>query len=76
MPSVSFIRKPEVLQICGFSSSTLYRLINKKVFPASFVLGVVGHSRSVAWRKEEIDAWVASRPRTSISKLEQDHKEK
>lgn len=66
MPSVSFIRKPEVLQICGFSSSTLYRLINKKEFPAPFILGVVGHSRSVAWRKDEVEIWVNSRPRISM----------
>ena len=66
MSSVSFIRKPEVLQICGFSSSTLYRLINKKDFPAPFVLGVVGHSRSVAWYAHEVESWVKSRPRSTV----------
>ena len=68
MTKYSFLRRPEVLRICGFSASTLYRLIHKGQFPRSVILGVEkGGSRATAWFSHEVEDWVKSRTRTSIS---------
>ncbi len=51
------IRRPEVLQRCAFSNSTLHRLIKAKNFPSPVQLGV----RAVAWVEEDVDAWIRER---------------
>lgn len=57
------LRLPEVLKICGTSKSTLYRLEQENRFPRRVVLCEQG--RSVAWREDEVLAWIASRPRVA-----------
>jgi len=54
-PQQELYRKPFVLQITGFSHSTLYYLMKKGNFPKQVKIGV----RAVAWRKSDIDAWLA-----------------
>jgi len=52
------IRKHEVMHLTGIeASSTLYYLINKRAFPSPVKLS----ERSVAWREEEVLAWIDSR---------------
>ena len=48
-------RKPFVLQITGLSHSTLYYLMKKGTFPSQVKIG----QRAVAWRKSDIDDWLA-----------------
>ena len=50
-------RKPAVLAGTGLSNTVLYDLIRKGEFPAPVSIG----ARSVAWRRSEWQAWVASR---------------
>ena len=55
--SPTLIRRPEVLQRCGISNSTLHRLINAGNFPAPIQLG----PRSVAWVESEVILWIEQR---------------
>lgn len=51
------LRLPSVKDMTGLSRSTIYSWITAGRFPAPVMLG----PRSVAWIKEEIEAWVNSR---------------
>jgi prophage regulatory protein len=51
------IRKPELLQITGVSSATVYRWIGEKSFPAPVRLG----PNSTGWRESEVEEWLESR---------------
>ena len=53
----TLIRRPEVQRRTGYSKASIYRLVHAGDFPAPVRLGV----RAVAWRTEDIDAWIASR---------------
>lgn len=55
---------PQVLHDCAISKSTLYRLRAQHQFPAPVKLT---GSRSVAWRAEEVQAWIESRQRAGES---------
>ena len=50
-PTISFKRKPFVLDRTGFSRSTLYNRINEGLFPPPIQIG----GRAVAWLSYEID---------------------
>lgn len=52
-----FIRREEVTTLTGLSRSTIYRYMDKGIFPRPVPLGV----RSVGWVKEEVLEWLASR---------------
>jgi prophage regulatory protein len=62
------LKLPAVLEICGISKSSLYRLEAEFKFPRRVVLCEGG--RSVAWREDEILEWVASRPRAADKRAE------
>ena len=53
------IKLPEVMQRSCLSKATIYRLIKAGNFPQPVQLGC----RSVAWRVEEITAWLNSQQR-------------
>ncbi|MEQ6918024.1 helix-turn-helix transcriptional regulator [Halomonas aquatica] len=55
--SHTLIRRPEVLQRCGISNTTLHRLIHADDFPAPIQLG----SRAVAWVESEVNEWIEQR---------------
>lgn len=52
------IRKPEVLSCTGLSNTTLYDLVKQGLFPSPVRLT----TRSVAWKEDEVDQWIAERP--------------
>lgn len=54
-----FLRLKAVMEITGFSRTTVYRLMSKGLFPKSVKLG----ERAIAWRPDEIQAWVDGRER-------------
>ena len=58
------ILRDEVLFICGISSSALYELIARSVFPKPVRIG----RRAVAWHLSEVIDRIASRP--PVSKTE------
>jgi|SaaInlStandDraft_2_1057019.scaffolds.fasta_scaffold60501_2 prophage regulatory protein len=50
-------RLPSVVQRTTLSRSHLYALVKDGKFPKPIKLG----SRSVAWRVEDVEAWIAAR---------------
>ena len=52
------LRRHEVQALTGLPVSTLYDYIAAGKFPSPVKLSV----RSVAWRFEEVDNWIRSRP--------------
>lgn len=54
---IRFIRLKEVMSICGMSRSSVYDAIKKGQFPPPIKLS----TRSIAWLKSEVIAWVESR---------------
>ena len=56
--TIRLVRKPEVLRRTGLASSTLYAHIAQGRFPKPVKIG----ARAVAWRSDEIQAWIDSRP--------------
>ena len=53
------LRKPKVLEVTGWSTSTLYLKMDEGLFPRPIKLDPDG--RAVGWPEEEVDAWQASR---------------
>jgi prophage regulatory protein len=51
------IRRPEVLERVGLSSSTLYEITAAGEFPAPIPIG----RQAVAWLDSEVDAWIKER---------------
>ena len=59
--ALTLIRRPEVLQRCGISNTTLHRLIHADDFPAPIQLG----PRAVAWVESEVSDWIQQRIQSS-----------
>lgn len=55
--TLRLLRRQEVQEKTGLSSSAIYALIKKGRFPGSVPLG----SNSVAWLESEIDDWIKQR---------------
>lgn len=53
----AILRLPAVVAKTGLSRATVYRLQGAGLFPQAVRLGL----RSVGWRTEDIDGWLASR---------------
>lgn len=52
-----FLRLRDVLEITALSRSSLYRYMDSGDFPKQYKLG----SRSVAWKKDEVESWISQR---------------
>lgn len=57
---IHLLRRPMVEQITGLGRSAIYAQVAQGVFPAPVRLT----AKSVAWRSDEVQAWVDSRPST------------
>ena len=57
------IFKPEVLRRIGCTFPTLWRWMRNGTFPLSFDVG-----GKTAWAEHEIDAWLATRPRSNLKR--------
>ena len=55
------LSRPQVEQLCGLSTSSLYRAMRHGDFPEPLKIG----ARSVRWRSDEILSWIEERPRAS-----------
>lgn len=51
------IRLKEVLNMTGLARSSVYRLMDSKLFPAAVSLG----DRAVGWVESEVQDWIALR---------------
>ena len=61
------LRKEDVLELCAMSHSTLYRMIKCGSFPEP--VAVTGQ-RSVAWREDDIERWINTRPRIPLARIQ------
>lgn len=52
------LRRREVERLVGLSRSTIYALMRQGRFPLPVRLG----ARAVAWRRGDLDDWLARRP--------------
>lgn len=52
------LRRREVEQMLGLSRSTIYSLMRRGQFPSPVRLS----ARAVAWRRSDLDDWLAQRP--------------
>jgi predicted DNA-binding transcriptional regulator AlpA len=66
-PRPKYIFKPEVLKLVGYTFPTLWLWMREDPprFPLSFVIG-----SKTAWLESKIDAWLASRPRSTFKTRE------
>lgn len=64
MKNVLLVKKSDVLARCALSNSTLYRLIKNGSFPGPVM---VTGCRAVAWRSDEIDAWIEGLDRAVLA---------
>ena len=55
------LRRRDVERLTLLSKASIYRLMQLGMFPTPLKLG----QRAVAWRADEIHAWIASRPRAT-----------
>ena len=56
-PVTKMLRMPEVVDRCGYSKPSIYRLIKVGKFPRPRKLG----ERAIAWPEDDIQAWLDSR---------------
>lgn len=63
MVTTTLMRMPQVEAVCGLKKSAIYQRIKVSEFPAPVSLG----AKHVAWRSDDIEAWIASRPQIVIS---------
>ncbi len=61
VPQEVLYRLPDVISITGRKRSTIYRAIAEGTFPRPLAIG----AQSVAWKKSDLDRWIASRPITT-----------
>ena len=54
-------RERDVLAVLGISKATLWRWRRAGQFPDPIQLG----PNTVAWRRDEVESWLASRPRAT-----------
>ena len=58
---VSLLRLADVIAVVGIKRSEIYERIKTGKFPAPVRLG----AKAVAWRSDEIQEWIDSRPRVT-----------
>jgi prophage regulatory protein len=63
-PPRRIIRGPKVCDLTGNTMQTIRRAVKNGTFPLPVSLGL----RSVGWYADEVDAWIAARPRAPVSK--------
>ncbi|WP_245575038.1 helix-turn-helix transcriptional regulator [Chitinilyticum litopenaei] len=63
MPTLAqLLKRPTVEQMTTLSRSSIYRLMKRGQFPQAVSLG---GGKAVAWRADEVAAWIESRTRTA-----------
>jgi prophage regulatory protein len=58
----ALIRMKEVMKITGLGRTSIYRKMKEGTFPEPLRLGV----RTVAWRSEDLNAWIAALPTRAV----------
>ncbi|VEF26302.1 Predicted transcriptional regulator [Shewanella baltica] len=56
-PNIKLIRLKDVIDSTGLARSTIYKYIDKGIFPKAVTLG----GRAVAWVESEVQEWILER---------------
>ncbi len=56
-PNIKLIRLKDVIDTTGLARSTIYKYIDKGIFPKAVKLG----GRAVAWVESKIQGWILER---------------
>ena len=56
-PNIKLIRLKNVIDTTGLARSTIYKYIDKGIFPKAVTLG----GRAVAWVESEVQEWILER---------------
>ncbi|MGI2214520.1 helix-turn-helix transcriptional regulator [Shewanella oncorhynchi] len=56
-PNIKLIRLKDVIDSTGLARSTIYKYIDKGIFPKAVTLG----GRAVAWVESKIQGWILER---------------
>lgn len=59
-----FMRLPEVCKAVGVGKSTIWGNVRRGAFPCPVKVS----ENCTAWRSDEVEAWMASRPRVDVRK--------
>lgn len=60
------LRLPEVMSITGLSRATIYRQMQRGLFPQSILIT----SGAIGWRQSDVEKWIESRmPTTSVDQV-------
>lgn len=59
---MKLLRAPQVKALTGLSRMTIYRLEQRGEFPSRVRLS----RNSVAWRDQDVENWIASRPAVAL----------
>lgn len=65
-PSVSLLKLPAVIAKTAVSEPSIYRLMRLPVESGGFPKPIKIGARAVAWRSDEVDAWIESRTRSTV----------
>jgi len=57
------LRLPAIISMTGLGRDTLYRLMAEGTFPRQVQIS----AKAVGWYSDEVDEWIASRPRVETS---------
>lgn len=57
-------RLPSTLDITGLRRSAMYAALKAEQFPKPVMLG----KRAVGWRESDLNAWIASRQKRTVTK--------
>lgn len=66
---IQILRMPQLTKKTGASRSSVYEWLNPKSprFDPTFPVPVKLSGASIGWIEAEVDAWLASRPRTRVA---------
>lgn len=56
-PNIKLIRIKDVIDTTGLARSTIYKYVDKSIFPKAVTLG----GRAVAWVESEVQEWILER---------------
>ncbi|GLR34498.1 helix-turn-helix transcriptional regulator [Shewanella decolorationis] len=56
-PNIKLIRIKDVIETTGLARSTIYKYVDKGIFPKAVTLG----RRSIAWVESEVQEWILER---------------
>lgn len=64
--ATQLLRLPQVQERVGLSRTAIYIKASAGDFPSPVALGSGGGRSSVAWRSDEVQAWIEARPRVQL----------